>query len=87
MEFNPSHPFELAEFVLERELVRRARAVKDADLLVRDGEHMVQHGAKRRDPGSPGDEDKAALFAAGSGSVKEPSGPSIVTVAPGVSVR
>ena len=44
-----------------REFVRRARAVEQPDVAVRQVQRVAQHRAQRRDAGAAGDEDEAAL--------------------------
>ena len=54
-----------AQFVLVRELVRRARAVEQADVAVRQVQRVPQHRAQRRDAGAAGDEHEPALVGSG----------------------
>ena len=60
-QFDPPVARERAQFVFVRKLVRRTRTVQEADLVMRDRQRVVKHGAQRRNAGPARDEDELAL--------------------------
>ena len=58
---NLSRLCERSELGFVCELVRQSSAVKQTDVVVRDGERMTEHRAQGRNPGPARDEDKTAF--------------------------